>query len=67
MILQAFEYEKRENAPKRLQEFFDSTSGKFRNPSVISLVNELNAQREIYEQEPNANATSAEVNQNRSS
>lgn len=46
MILQAFEYEKQENCPKRLQEFFDSTQGKFQNETVINLVNELNAQRE---------------------
>ena len=29
MIVQAFEYEQAENSPGKLQEFFDSTHGKF--------------------------------------
>ncbi|XP_014240065.2 HD domain-containing protein 2 [Cimex lectularius] len=45
MILQAFEYEKAENDAGRLQEFFDSTQGKFKHPEVVRLVNELNKQR----------------------
>ncbi|XP_069704198.1 5'-deoxynucleotidase HDDC2 [Periplaneta americana] len=49
MILQAFEYEKAESRPHGLQEFFDSTSGKFSHPLVTSLVSELNKQRSEFE------------------
>lgn len=49
MILQAFEYEKRENAPKRLQEFFSATEGKFQHPFIKGLVQELYSQREEFE------------------
>lgn len=45
MVLQAFEYEKRDNCPQKHQEFFDSTYGKFQHPFVIKLLNELNSQR----------------------
>lgn len=41
MILQAFEYENEENRTKELQEFFDSTNGKFKHPLVKSWVKEL--------------------------
>jgi putative hydrolase of HD superfamily len=54
MILQAFEYEKAENRPHGLQEFFHSTSGKFSHPSIMSLVNELNKQRLEFEKECSA-------------
>lgn len=46
MVLQAFEYEKRDNCIKTHQEFFDSTDGKFNHPLVVNLVNEIKAQRE---------------------
>ncbi|XP_063822964.1 5'-deoxynucleotidase HDDC2 [Ostrinia nubilalis] len=49
MILQAFEYEKRENAPRRLQEFFSATEGKFKHPFIVGLVQELYNQREEFE------------------
>ncbi|XP_030830246.1 HD domain-containing protein 2-like [Strongylocentrotus purpuratus] len=45
MISQAFQYEKRENKPGLLQEFFDSTQGKFNHPLVKEWVEELNTQR----------------------
>lgn len=45
MILEAFSYEKAENQPGRLQEFFDSTKEKFSHPLVLSLVAELNRRR----------------------
>lgn len=45
MLLQAFEYEKRDNCPQLHQEFFDSTEGKFNHPFVVKLVEEINAQR----------------------
>ncbi|CAB3256478.1 unnamed protein product [Arctia plantaginis] len=49
MILQAFEYEKRENSPKKLQEFFTATEGKFDHPFIKDLVTELYKQREEFE------------------
>ncbi|EAT36867.1 AAEL011081-PB [Aedes aegypti] len=48
MVMQAFEYEKRDNCPMKHQEFFDSTKGKFSHPLVINIVNEINAQRERF-------------------
>lgn len=47
LVMQAFEYEKRDNCIKTHQEFFDSTDGKFNHPLVIDLVNEIKAQREL--------------------
>ncbi|XP_071503409.1 5'-deoxynucleotidase HDDC2-like [Diadema antillarum] len=46
MILQAFQYEKREGKPGLLQEFFDSTQGKFQHPTVIEWVRELYKERD---------------------
>ncbi|KAG8232928.1 hypothetical protein J437_LFUL011037 [Ladona fulva] len=48
MILQAFEYEKKENKPHRLQEFFDSVNGKLSHPLVVSLSKELEKQRTAF-------------------
>uniref|UniRef100_A0A1A9W3W8 5'-deoxynucleotidase HDDC2 n=1 Tax=Glossina brevipalpis TaxID=37001 RepID=A0A1A9W3W8_9MUSC len=45
MVMQAFEYEKRDNCLLKHQEFFDSTAGKFNHPFVKKLVNEINEQR----------------------
>ncbi|XP_066555838.1 5'-deoxynucleotidase HDDC2 [Amia ocellicauda] len=45
MILQAYEYEVQEKSPRRLQEFFDSTKGKFNHPEVLQLVKSLNEER----------------------
>ncbi|XP_054618416.1 HD domain-containing protein 2 [Dunckerocampus dactyliophorus] len=45
MILQAHEYEELEGTPGRLQEFFDSTEGRFRHPDVLQLVGSLNDER----------------------
>lgn len=45
MILQAHEYEELEGAPGRLQEFFDSTNGRFHHPDVLQLVSSLNEER----------------------
>ncbi|XP_026197245.1 HD domain-containing protein 2 [Anabas testudineus] len=45
MILQAHEYEELEGAPGRLQEFFDSTNGRFHHPHVLELVSSLNEER----------------------
>ena len=46
MILQAFEYEKAEGNVGRLQEFFDSTNGKFNHPLVTKWVEELHKLRQ---------------------
>lgn len=46
MVMQAFEYEKRDNCIKQHQEFFDSTEGKFNHPLIVDIVNEIKAQRE---------------------
>lgn len=51
MILQAFEYEKREKTPKKLEEFFKATEGKFTHPYIKDLVKELYKQRDEFEQE----------------
>ncbi|XP_063246009.1 5'-deoxynucleotidase HDDC2 isoform X4 [Prinia subflava] len=45
MILQAFEYEELENTPGRLQDFFDSTAGKFVHPEILQLVSLMNTER----------------------
>ncbi|XP_075859109.1 5'-deoxynucleotidase HDDC2 isoform X1 [Microcebus murinus] len=45
MILQASEYEDLENKPGRLQDFYDSTAGKFSHPEILQLVSELEAER----------------------
>eukprot|EP00064_Thunnus_orientalis_P003794 superscaffoldBa00000323_g3805 len=45
MILQAHEYEELEGTPGRLQEFFDSTNGRFHHPDVLQLVGSLNKER----------------------
>lgn len=45
MILEAYSYEKAENKPGHLQEFFDSTKEKFSHPLVLSLVKELSRRR----------------------
>ncbi|XP_030576945.1 5'-deoxynucleotidase HDDC2 [Archocentrus centrarchus] len=48
MILQAHEYEELEGTPGRLQEFFDSTTGRFQHPDVLQLVSSLNEERECH-------------------
>ncbi|XP_068432685.1 5'-deoxynucleotidase HDDC2 isoform X2 [Clinocottus analis] len=45
MILQAHEYEELENTPGRLQEFFDSSNGRFHHPDVLQLLSSLNEER----------------------
>lgn len=48
MILQAHEYEELEGTPGRLQEFFDSTAGRFHHPDVLQLVSSMNKERESH-------------------
>lgn len=45
MILQAQEYETLSGCPGHLQEFFDSTAGKFKTELVREWVKKLNAER----------------------
>lgn len=45
MVLQALEYEKRDDCPGTHQEFFDSTEGKFNHPMVQKMVQEIKDQR----------------------
>lgn len=45
MVLQAYEYEKRDHSPLQHQEFFDSTEGKFNHPFVVRLVEQIKSQR----------------------
>lgn len=45
MVMQALEYEKRDDCPGTHQEFFDSTEGKFNHPMVQRLVEEIKNQR----------------------
>lgn len=45
MVLQAYEYERRDNCISKHQEFFDSTEGKFDHPFVKNLVQEIYNQR----------------------
>lgn len=45
LIMQAFEYEKRDSCPSVHQEFFDNTEGKIEHPFVKKIVEEIYAQR----------------------
>ncbi|XP_005990535.1 HD domain-containing protein 2 [Latimeria chalumnae] len=45
MILQAFEYEELERRPGQLQDFYDSTRGRFNHPEIVQLVTALNTER----------------------
>lgn len=45
MVLQAYEYEKRDNCPNKHQEFFESTKGKFNHQFVKDMVDEIINQR----------------------
>ncbi|CAH0550319.1 unnamed protein product [Brassicogethes aeneus] len=45
MLYSATYYEKRDNKPEFLQEFFNSTEGKFNSPYIQKLVNILNDER----------------------
>ncbi|XP_070705208.1 5'-deoxynucleotidase HDDC2 [Pempheris klunzingeri] len=58
MILQAHEYEELEGAPGRLQEFFDSTSGRFHHPYALQLVSSLNEERACHMTKPDEPKTS---------
>ncbi|XP_038655668.1 HD domain-containing protein 2 [Scyliorhinus canicula] len=57
MIMQAFEYEQLEQKPGRLQEFYDSTKGKFHHPEILQLVATLNAERNSIQTKPSISDT----------
>lgn len=46
LLMQAFEYEKRDNNPGNLQEFFTATQEKVNDPFLVDVVKEINNQRE---------------------
>ncbi|XP_015522467.1 5'-deoxynucleotidase HDDC2 [Neodiprion pinetum] len=46
LIMQAFEYEKRDGTPGKLQEYFTATNGKINHPFVKRLAEEVNTQRD---------------------
>jgi len=45
LLMQAFEYEKRDNSPGNLQEFFNATQEKINDPFLGDIVKEINSQR----------------------
>ena len=46
--MQAFEYEKRDNVPGKLEEFFTATAGKIRHPFINKMADEVIAQRNAF-------------------
>lgn len=46
LIMQAYEYEKRDNVPGELEEFFVATNGKIRHPFINKIACEITARRE---------------------
>ncbi|KAK1133328.1 hypothetical protein K0M31_011143 [Melipona bicolor] len=46
LIMQAYEYEKRDNIPGKLEEFFSATDGKIGHPFIKQLASEITATRQ---------------------
>ncbi|XP_031841448.1 5'-deoxynucleotidase HDDC2 isoform X2 [Nomia melanderi] len=46
LIMQAYEYEKRDNVPGELEEFFVATNGKIRHPFINKMASEITATRQ---------------------
>lgn len=46
LIMQAYEYEKRDNIPGKLEEFFVSTNGKIKHPFINKIASEITADRD---------------------
>lgn len=44
--MQAYEYEKRDNIPGKLEEFFTTTNGKIRHPFIQKLASEIIERRQ---------------------
>ncbi|XP_012274541.1 HD domain-containing protein 2 [Orussus abietinus] len=45
LIMQAYEYEKRDNTPGKLEEFFSTINGTIKHPFISQIVEEINVQR----------------------
>lgn len=54
MVLQAYEYERNQNRPGTLQEFFDNTRGKFNHPLIKNMITELETRRSDQDVEPSS-------------
>ncbi|KZC13469.1 HD domain-containing protein 2 [Dufourea novaeangliae] len=48
LIMQAYEYEKRDNVPGELEEFFVATNGKIRHPCISRIASGINAVRDAF-------------------
>lgn len=46
LIMQAYEYEKRDNVPGKLQEFFSSSIGKIKHPFINKIAAEIVIERD---------------------
>ncbi|KAH0946943.1 hypothetical protein HN011_001223 [Eciton burchellii] len=46
LLMQAYEYEKRDNMPGKLDEFFISTNGKIRHPFINKIAADINEERD---------------------
>lgn len=46
LLVQAFEYEKRDNTPGELEEFFANTKTRINDPHLLKIVDEVLKQRE---------------------
>ncbi|XP_053972809.1 5'-deoxynucleotidase HDDC2 isoform X2 [Hylaeus anthracinus] len=46
LIMQAYEYEKRDNVPGALEEFFATTNGKIRHPFINQIASEITSRRD---------------------
>lgn len=46
LLMQAYEYEKRDNIPGKLDEFFVATNGKIRHPFINKLAADINKERD---------------------
>ncbi|XP_015587403.1 HD domain-containing protein 2 [Cephus cinctus] len=53
LIMQAFEYEKRDQIPGKLQEFFTTQDGKIAHPSLKSIADQIITEREALFRIPN--------------
>ncbi|XP_014472070.1 PREDICTED: HD domain-containing protein 2 [Dinoponera quadriceps] len=47
LLMQAFEYEKRDNIFGKLEEFFVTTNGKIKHPFISKLANDITSERQI--------------------
>lgn len=45
--MQAYEYEKRDNIPGKLEEFFSSSVGKIKHPFINKIADEISSKRSI--------------------